>query len=283
MIEEVRALLARHLPSYEPLSVVALGAGLDHAAYEVDGRLVVRVRHPGGARAEATGHEADLLALVAARSPVPVPRPVLVDPEAGAIAYEKLPGVPLLGRPVADPTRATPALGALLTALHRTDPAEAAHLVDRDDVPPADWLAEAAGHHRQVADRLPPAARRRVEDFLASPPPPAPTALALCHNDLGAEHLLVDPATGTLTGVIDWADAAITDPAVDLARVLRDLGGRALEATLAHYEAPWTDADRERAAFYARCALLEDLAYGLGEGPAVYAEAAMGNLDHTFA
>ena len=35
------------------------------------------------------------------------------------------------------------------------------------------------------------------------------------HNDLSPEHFLVDPEAGTITGVIDWEDAAIGDPVSD--------------------------------------------------------------------
>ncbi|HEU4494020.1 MAG TPA: phosphotransferase [Rubrobacteraceae bacterium] len=38
-------------------------------------------------------------------------------------------------------------------------------------------------------------------------PWPTPRALAFCHNDLGAEHVLVDAEANTITGIIDWTDA----------------------------------------------------------------------------
>ena len=79
-----------------------------------------------------------------------------------------------------------------------------------------------------------------------------------CHNDLGAEHMLVDVKTNTVTGVIDWTDAAVSDPARDLALVYRDLGPAVFELTLAYYGKPFDDADRERALFYARCKLIAD-------------------------
>ena len=41
----------------------------------------------------------------------------------------------------------------------------------------------------------------------------------LIHGDIAGWHLLTRP-DGTLAGVIDWADAAIADPALDLAGVL---------------------------------------------------------------
>jgi aminoglycoside phosphotransferase (APT) family kinase protein len=39
----------------------------------------------------------------------------------------------------------------------------------------------------------------------------------LLHGDLGAKHIFVDPATGALTGVIDWGDREAGDPAMDIA------------------------------------------------------------------
>ena len=50
---------------------------------------------------------------------------------------------------------------------------------------------------------------------------------------------------GRITGVIDWSDAAIGDPALDHGRLLRDFGGRA----------------DTRAHLYAICTAIEDLAY----------------------
>jgi len=78
--------------------------------------------------------------------------------------------------------------------------------------------------------------------------------VTFCHNDLGAEHLLVDVEASTITGVIDWTDAAAADPAHDLALIYRDLGPAIFDLTLAHYDGEWTDAHRERTLFYARCA-----------------------------
>jgi aminoglycoside phosphotransferase (APT) family kinase protein len=122
-----------------------------------------------------------------------------------------------------------------------------------------------------------------VENFLERTPPAEPRAAVFCHNDLGAEHVLVDVKTNTVTGVIDWADAAVSDPARDLALVYRDLGPEVFELTLAYYGQPFDDADRERALFYARCKLIEDIAYGLGSpGAQRYAEAGFAHLARTF-
>jgi aminoglycoside phosphotransferase (APT) family kinase protein len=93
----------------------------------------------------------------------------------------------------------------------------------------------------------------------------------LCHDDLGIEHVLAD-GDGAVTGVIDWSDAAVADPAGDLGRILRDLGPGALDAALAALAPDDPEAVGERAVLRARCGALEDLAYGLGEGRPAYVD-----------
>ena len=93
--------------------------------------------------------------------------------------------------------------------------------------------------------------------------------MTVCHNDLGIEHILVDPRSWAISGIIDWSDAALADPARDLGMVHRDLGPRGLRATLSAYRAAGAGTDLEllaRAVFHARCGVLEDLTYGLVTG-----------------
>jgi hypothetical protein len=64
--------------------------------------------------------------------------------------------------------------------------------------------------------------------------PPLRADACVMHNDIGAEHVLLDAATGRVTGLIDFADLAVGDPAGDFAG-LASIGGfrlvrRALDA-----------------------------------------------------
>lgn len=43
---------------------------------------------------------------------------------------------------------------------------------------------------------------------------------ALCHTDFGGSNILFDEATGSVTGVIDWAGVTLGDPAIDVAAIL---------------------------------------------------------------
>lgn len=65
-----------------------------------------------------------------------------------------------------------------------------------------------------------------MKQFLARPGPVEPELpRVLIHADMNAEHILVDPSTGDLTGVIDWADAHTSIRSHDFVG-LYYLGGR---------------------------------------------------------
>jgi aminoglycoside phosphotransferase (APT) family kinase protein len=270
----VRRMVAAHLPGGRVGSVVPVGEGTDHLAYEVNGELIVRwSREPDAAAvAPAVKREARLLAAVAAISPLPVPEPSFTVPELGVLAYRKLPGVPLLDLPrsrrSAHAASVATALGELLNALHTAPLERMAELVDVDDQPPAQWRHEAARTYATVAAEVPAEHRRAVAAFLEASPPAGEWTPAFSHNDLGIEHVLVGPGTGEVTGIIDWSDAAIVDPAVDFGLLYRDLGPAALDAAMAAYRTEGDDLASltERAGFYARCKLLEDLEYGIHTG-----------------
>lgn len=259
-------------------SVVRLGEGTDHVAYEVDRELIVRFA-TGTDPAERAGQvrtEARVLAAVAAPSSPAVPEPLLVVEDEGVLVYRKLPGTPLLDRRAGlahlDLARFGAVVGGFLTRLHRAPVSTFEAFAPREEPALAEWLAAARQDHERVVDRVPGARRAAVEAFLAGPPPEGPPVAAFCHNDLGTEHVLVDPAALLVTGVIDWADAAITDPACDLARIHRDLGAEALAHVLDHYDGAAEPVDdlRRRAEFYARCSVFEEVAYGLLPGHEAY-------------
>lgn len=262
-----------------PATVEPLGSGLENVAYLADGRLVVRFLQDA-ARAADVELEARLLELVAGVAPLPVPRPVFADAARGCLAYERLPGVPLLDLPRTEHARAAEPvgreLGAFLRALHSID----TDLVGVDDDEPETWLADARAQYAVAGAAIPDAHTHAIERFLGAQPPARGDARVFSHNDLGIEHVLVDPDTFQVTGVIDWSDAASTDPAYDFGLILRDLGTAGLNAALAAYGAAHGIAGR--APFYARCALLEDLAYGIETGNDAYVGKSVDSLARLF-
>ncbi|MDG4825081.1 aminoglycoside phosphotransferase family protein [Asanoa sp. WMMD1127] len=246
-------------------TVTPLGGGVTNRTYEVNGDLVARVaRQPDE---QDTRYEVDVLATVRAATDTPVPEPLVVVAHAGLTVYRKLPGSILSELP-----RDRRAVGDVVSTLDRLRRDIAPIRVGRTDVASAaEWLADARASYRVAADRVPVRLRPAVERFLADDAGPAPSdQLVFCHNDLGAEHILVDTRTGRVTGIIDWADAAMADPASDTGRLLRDFGMRTIQPD-------------PRAVFFARCQALEDLAYGMGPGRQAYAENALAALHDLFA
>jgi aminoglycoside phosphotransferase (APT) family kinase protein len=160
----------------------------------------------------------------------------------------------------------TVALGSWLRRLHAVDTVEVPALPHEGD-DPADRLDDLTGPAELLAvvrDTVPATGPHRV----------------LVHNDLGAEHLL--EGGGALTGVIDWTDAAVSDPAVDFARPLRDFGPAFLARVLAAYGGAPDGGFGDRVRFLARCAALEDLAYGAQPGREAYRGAAAVSLRWLF-
>jgi aminoglycoside phosphotransferase (APT) family kinase protein len=243
-----------YAPELLDAEIVELGRGLDNAVYAA-GELVLRI---GDGR--SVGREARLLEAVASHVSIPIPKPRFVDEDAGVLSYELLPGQPLLGR--SPPAGAAQRLGQFLRDLHAIDPATVAGVIPSEDAEPDAWLGGLDG---------PPDLVRILH---ATRPRPSPERV-VAHADLGAEHIL--EIDGTLTGIIDWSDAAITDPALDLARLYRDFGPRFLEALLQVY-GPLRHA-MPRVKFFARCAALEDLAYGRATGRREY----VANAQRSFA
>jgi aminoglycoside phosphotransferase (APT) family kinase protein len=267
----VRRLLARHLPGDPAERVRPLGGGLDNTAWDVDDRLVVRCsrEEDPAARARRVEAEAGLLAAVAPLVPLSVACPVAVDASAGCLILPKLPGTSLLDVPRTRRERLAgalaPQLGAFLQALHGAPVAALPPSVPRDDFAPSGWLDEARTTFAALRGAVPAEHHDVIAAFLEQPAPPLPEDLTPTHGDLGAEHVLVDLPGGRITGIIDWGDAAIADPALDHGRLLRDLGPAVLDAL--HRDDPGL---RRRAGFYARCTALEDLAFGLDSGRETY-------------
>ena len=85
-------------------------------------------------------------------------------------------------------------------------------------------------------DALPVASISILRDLFDSTPD-----LAVCedprllHGDLGAKHIFVDSATGTLTSIIDFGDREAGDPAWDLANFSLWEDDERLESLLAGY------------------------------------------------
>ncbi|MFE6686416.1 phosphotransferase [Streptomyces sp. NPDC057743] len=193
-------------------SLTSFSEGWDSEARLVEGRWVERrPRRPEVARQLHT--EVRLLPWLAPQLPLPVPAPTVTCTEPLLVRHELVPGEALTTPDVAQARR----LGGFLCALHAADPAEAV----RRGTPPAERVREqrtamVAEFDSRVLPLLPAERRESAAALLAEVA--ALPAHTLVHGDLGPEHILT--RDGELTGVIDFGDVHIGDPAIDLAWAL---------------------------------------------------------------
>jgi aminoglycoside phosphotransferase (APT) family kinase protein len=254
-----RALLAAQFPGLALDSVVELAYGFDNTVFVVDGTWAVRFpRRQMGA--DLFAKEVALLSALAPLLPLPVPVPELVGQPQHGFPWpfwggRLLPGVELPDAALPDDgrDRLGAELGTFLRALHRPEVADRLgaglpHDPMRRAVPSSrgpigrDSFDRLAGHgHWRPGSDLDRAFDALLAAGVDLGPPAGPEVLV--HGDLHLRHVLVDPA-GTPTGVIDWGDACLADPVVDLAFGYGALSGSARDAFFAAYGVP-PDAERE--------------------------------------
>lgn len=228
--ELAQTLIEGQFPELAPVQIEPLGIGWDNTVYCVNQTWAFRFpRREMALMLMET--EWQLLASLAPHLTlsIPVPRfngrpsPVFHWPFAG---YSLVPGQTAcsVGLSLAQRQALVAPLAALLKTLHHfpLEQAQALHL-------PADRLkkVDLALRVPQCFERLEQALaqgllpnREPWQAFLAGLPAetPADRPLCLVHGDLYIRHLVVD-AAGTLTGVIDWGDAHLGDPACDFSAV----------------------------------------------------------------
>lgn len=259
-------------------------SGQDHEVVDHGDRsTVLRRRLQGGGGLSASA-EARLLRLLTSRSPLPVPQAVrLISDEV--MEMERVPGSPLLHHlPLTsrdEVPRLAPALGGFVAALSRVPRGDVEDLVPVEHPSLDEYRDEAAGLARALHPELTVAQRKAAASFLGGDPPPSPTSLYLAHTDLGAEHVFVAGTPRHITGVIDWSDAAIGDPALDLGLIMRDLGAVGFRHALTAFAAGGGDVSGavKRALFYARVRAFEDLSFGLKLGAPMYRDNALRAID----
>ena len=155
-------------------------------------------------------------------------------------------------------------MGTFLARLHAID----ADVASDAGVPTVDlWSDRYAPMIEQCLPLLPLRTRDWLEATAAAFAAAGETSeapRALVHGDISPQHLRVNEAGG-LNGVIDFGDAMIADPAIDLAGVLlgygRPLTERVLDAYLEAGAALDPDA-RRRMRFYVDVAPLFLVRYG---------------------
>ena len=148
-------------------------------------------------------------------------------------------------------------IGTALECIHSIpeESARAAGIIepDLDEKGRKEWLergVEMASRLRGLEPAIDSAVSWLLQ--LSLPPPVFEGQLHLIHHDLSPEHVLVDPKTGRLTGILDWTDASLGDAARDFVFLVTWRGWDYTEVALRNYRIPVDNDFRERLRFMAR-------------------------------
>jgi aminoglycoside phosphotransferase (APT) family kinase protein len=246
-------LISAQFPDLTGQDVTLLATGWDNNAFVVGSRWLFRfprreIALPGVRR------EIALLPALAARLPRPIPDPRFVGRPSPDYPWPFFGARLLAGGELADSgldlqarTKAAAALGGFLHDLH--DPG-LVPLTEHAGLP-TDPMGRAnpplrAERAREVLGRLADLGIWRTErdvlDLLdqASRAPAGggeTSSLVVTHGDLHIRHVLVDPS-GAVTGVIDWGDLCLGDPAIDLSIAYFGFAGPERAGLLAAYDRP---------------------------------------------
>jgi aminoglycoside 2''-phosphotransferase len=272
-IRDARNRIMVAFPALAIDTIQPFAAGWAHRTWLVNGTLMFRFPSTAGA-AETIQREMAVLPQLLPTLPTAIPdyrfrapRGAGGDP-APFGGYTLVPGVPLAtGEDSVDASALAADLGALLAALH-SFPVEKAIALGVQGGTAAAWRVEYSGlageMHQQAAPYLTALERQRVaegfERFLQDDRHFAFTPVLL-HRDLGPDHVLTDPVNGRLSGLIDFEDMSIGDPAFDF-NGLAFLGADLLAA----YGHPTDATFGERMQFYTWLWPFHELRYGLESG-----------------
>jgi aminoglycoside 2''-phosphotransferase len=195
--------------------------GEDHAVVLLDERWVFRFpRNPAAAACGAM--ERRLLAALNAISPVATPRYEYVSRNGAFGGYRMIAGVELTeaafaALPGEAQHQVLGQIGGFLRTLHALPPELGARPGAAALIEDAAWFAERYAERRErLAPALGPVLLRAADRFYAAfPAAVASTDARLIHRDFSEDHILLDPGSQRLAGVIDFTDAALGDPAFD--------------------------------------------------------------------
>jgi hygromycin-B 7''-O-kinase len=206
------------------------GAGLrrypggSRPVYAVGDRLVLKLYPTVSAPDSVT--EARVLDYLSGRLPIATPEFLAHGEYENGWRYvlmSQLPGTelaaawPAIPRP--DQDRLVSEAGEMLAALHGLDPGPLHGILG-----PADWAGFLAGQRvrareRQREVKLPDPWLRQIEGFLESVPLAPGRDRVLLHTEVIREHLLVNPGTWTLSGLLDFETAMTGDRAYEFVAV----------------------------------------------------------------
>lgn len=292
-VENYVDLVRLHLPQLEIHSVESITSGWDFFLLEVNQDLLFRF--PRNTQAESNlDTEIELFKELASTLPVQIPEyrydfRVQRHSFGRFVGYDKIPGEPLEPGLVKEAPKETACqLGDFLSALHRFPVSQAKKIgVAGGDVKAwrqeyvefYDWIQENALHLLEPSHR--DKAKKLWEGFLAEDAN-FKFQSVLVHEDLLPQHILYDSAQKQITGVIDWTDAVINDPAIDFAFLVEGFADEFMDLVIDVYAGEVDDTFKRRAVFYSTIVPFYGIRHGVMWGVDEYVQEGLAQIPGRF-
>lgn len=255
-------------PELEITEVSPLGEGWANWSFESPSGLVFRFPKSASSAAELDAIK-PIIEELGEHLDLPMPRYTRQSDWRGLpfVAYPKVPGLPLTRDHLegsSDPAVLSKQIGTFLTRLHQFPITRLRQ--EFPQAPEHPWLDQCRELCDEVKEfvlpELPVALGDRIdalfEDFITELSA-TPINAVFVHGDLEPAHILWDSSTQRITGVIDFDDGGIGDPAWDMRLLLHYYGADALLAILEAYEAtPADDFFTRRVHFYSKAGYFQD-------------------------
>lgn len=219
------ALVNEQFPELAVKSIKLLGVGWDNTVYLLNEQYVFRFPRKEIA-AKLLETEFASLPKIAGKLPIVIPVPKWFGKSSEKfqwpfIGYEILPGKTACYKNLSDKERAVLAepLANFLKALHSINAQEFNNVLQADQIGRVDALVRIPKTRENLKELESLGLLKNKKELYkilddASNLRPAEN-IAVCHGDIYVRHLLVDE-NNKLTGIIDWGDIHIGDPAGDL-------------------------------------------------------------------
>ena len=275
--KSAEAVITTAFPEFRDACVELLDEGWDFRVFEVDGRWLFRFPKREASVAKLNT-EYKLLSGLEGWVSLPIPNYEYFcessenssRPFAG---YRKLPGIGGDTSKMVDHNGVARQLGVFLSRLHTypVDKAREAGVQEKLDL--VAHLRDRSREQLRNLDGLnvnPGLLRRYLEN---DAPVSFEGAASLVHNDLWAEHILVDNPSNGVSGIIDWGDTVIGDPAIDFACLYTWYGESLLENVLVHYTGKLDAEVISRSRYLATCVAIHNITLGRDQGLDQWVEA----------
>jgi aminoglycoside phosphotransferase (APT) family kinase protein len=263
----VSELITAQFPDFAGWEVSRFGSGDDHWLFSLGNEWVARFPQRLD-RVAWLIREIEILSIASESLASSIPRFERVGEPTESfpypfVLYRKLQGVGADRTPVQNLPGLAEDLGRLLGKLHRIDPLR---------IPPTptnseglSWellrveLIAAADLARPL---LPPALLGPAEPYLTGqvPEPIQDGPQRFIHNDICPDHLIVDPDTGRLVGLIDFTDALIGDAVLDFVGLIGIGGYPFIRQVVENYDLVLSETFEEELVWLTRTLTLKWLA-----------------------